>query len=349
MESYFGQERSFQTQINVSISQPSIEDAVEAINSGQVSDLTGTVDVLTEGLSSAEYTADCYTSLARIYVENPGQPIQLDIITKLVWSESPNASMLMEELLSDSTQHSMSTQFDEGVKEQLLSLMEYHVDERSNKLVSQIQERDFNIHRSLDVNELKQCLPFWDDREGGGDGDDDELFPNPDVGISSEEEEADDSEDDERLDLEKHLSSWANVDLESFMKNLEAQMAKHADFGRKVGNIIQQNSALRDIVTASVLDIATKYNTNELVIRNTLAYCHAVGEDIAITHMTDAQKSNLYPRLVSESQCAADKVFIAQNELLTRMDAGEIVTVSTLANEGALAVPILLNIRFSLD
>ena len=336
MEKYFSIDNSFQPTIRFTTEGLSLSEAINEVNShsGNISDETGIVDVLMEGLNSSSQNANCYNALIDIYIANPGENIQYDVINKLTWSESPNAQFLMEEILSDSTYNSLSSQFDEIEKDNILSIMRLDIDERANEIMEQIKSAnpDYPTDAPIDYHTIRGKmegthishnynfkLPDKPNTEGGN-GNLDEL--------------------------KDHLIELLQSDFLEAISTLVGQIQDNPDLGRQLGQLMQQDIEFRGLVTDMFLKTAAENPNDESILKNTLSYCRQVGEDISITRMTENQKLELIPKLRGEN--VGDRIYFAQDDLMTRLDAGEFMSLNTLSNEGLVAIPILLNIKLKL-
>ncbi|MBU2650983.1 MAG: hypothetical protein KKA81_08610 [Bacteroidetes bacterium] len=328
MERLFG-DGSYLPSFNISGS-ISIDKAIEIVNNeaGNIKLESGVVDALISGLDSSAYNSDCFNALVDVYTNNPGSNIQYDIISKLTLSDCPNAQNLMKEILSDNTIDSLSEDLNDVVKADVLSLMNLDVDDRAGEILKQILETDpdFPTDAHIDYKILKgDALRISYERIT--DPNEHNTEPDPDI-------------------LLKHFKDlMSNSDMTEVMVTLAEQMNENSDFGRTVGQLMKQNVDLNEQVTKVILQVSEENPGNKEILKNTLSYCRNVGLDIATTYMSEDQKLSFIPRLYGET--ISDRFFLNQDALLTRLDAGESISLNTFSNEGLVAIPILLNIKLN--
>ena len=333
----------------------SLDEVIDQIHSSNLDlnsiNMKPSIDIIIEGLSSTTKSLDSTKALLELYKDNPGKKIQSIIISRLSMAEkSPILEDLLNEVLNDVTENSLSRRFNENDKKDILELLDAEIEDRPKILLSQINKMK-NQTNSKDNKETPYLNSIIlsillhekesDSKQSSKNKTDAYFFDDPKALRKNERPE--ELNDDEFLDiLDGHLKSNSNDS--DFLDELKRQMMIDADLGRKIGKLMHDQPNYCVAMTKSLISMLNHDSLDPSIIRNILSYSNQVGVYTAIKFMSDNQKEKYLPYLTGNNYNA--QLMFDGDDLLNRIDSGENFTLNALAKEGPITVPILWNIRF---
>jgi hypothetical protein len=324
----------FSSLIELTIDLPSLDEALSIIKAPDIdlndSRLRSVIDAIIDGLNDSSKSIECSKALVDFYESHPEDPIQMEIMIRITLAEkSPIGEDIVDILLSDQTEGSLSRDLDEIDTQHIKELVKTDPGDRPQLLLNQIREMENRANstqlpfsplenRPVDsvwIRETYSAQQLSESKPTPGEGQDPNLLKN-------------------------HLKDLAKKKHPGFIEELSSQMQRNPDFGRQIGNLIRNDEEFRHEMTKAVIHTMTQNSENPNVIHNFLSYSHQIGEDTVIPSMSDEQKTLYIPRLMGNNPM--DQL----DDLLVRIESGELMTLNTLAQEGPVAVPMLWNIRF---
>jgi len=331
--------------IDLSIEQPSIDESLSMIEnhdkSISVTKLASAIEtIISEGLNSSSKSIECSKALVDFYSSNPNSVLQSEIVGRLVLADrNPILEDLVEELLYSESTDGFNNNLDELTKQNIIELVQAEVEDRPQMIIEQIIKLSNMSSSPVSPTDTPPgANPLGTDRKDPVNSErkysmrESSSLTYP---ISGDGPDID--------DLMNHLKDLAKSDYPGFLQELNTQMQEDSDFGRKIGALIRDNKELRDIMSKPIIKMLISNSSNPTASRNSFSFCHQVGVDTIISHMDDEQISRVVPRLMGNSP--STKMLFAHDDLLCRIDSGETMTLNTLAQEGPVAIPILMNIR----
>lgn len=325
---------NFTPLFELDVAQPTLDESLSLISTSDVNlndpNLRPALSTIIDGLNNSSKSISCSDAILSLYENCPGDAIQAEIMIRLAWSEnSPILEDLVYEILSDTTENSLSREFDDVDKQQIIELIKTPPENRANLLLKYIEQQNGQsgaTQQSTDEPITPMRLSEYysaqspEGKEHSGEG----PLP-PEV-------------------LMQHLMELAKSNTPDFLNELNSQMQNSPEFGRQIGNLINQHDEFRNEMTRAVIKTMTQHSENPTIVRNSLSYFHQVGEDTVIPLMNEDQKAQYIPRLLGKD--THDQLAFAKDDLLCRVEKGEEMTLSTLGQEGPVAIPVLWKIRF---